>query len=215
MIYIFGGGTVYHVRNHTALCAPAYGTTARKIYRELTSQGRGSRSLALELTRMAAGPSMETNADVAKRLAEVLADESTRAIVFNVAVCDVEGQIGDVPSGKYAQRLRSREAQLPMRLTAAEKLLQQVKKRRPDVFLVGFKTTAGESMAEQIWLSLRQIEETGADLVLANDTVTRSNLLISGGSTAGTIVRHTEDRDEILRTLAAQLLEATQSVEVA
>ena len=30
-ILVYGGGTVSYVRNHLALCAPAYGSTARKI----------------------------------------------------------------------------------------------------------------------------------------------------------------------------------------
>ena len=30
-IDIIGGGTVSHVRNHLALCAPAYGTTSRQL----------------------------------------------------------------------------------------------------------------------------------------------------------------------------------------
>jgi len=31
-IVIIGGGTVYHVRNHLALCAPAYGATAHQLF---------------------------------------------------------------------------------------------------------------------------------------------------------------------------------------
>ena len=30
-IVIFGGGTISHVRSHLALCAPAFGSTAKKI----------------------------------------------------------------------------------------------------------------------------------------------------------------------------------------
>jgi len=31
-IEIFGGSTISHVRSHLALCMPAYGGTARKIF---------------------------------------------------------------------------------------------------------------------------------------------------------------------------------------
>ena len=30
-IYIFGGGTFSHVRNHMALAAPAFGETAKRL----------------------------------------------------------------------------------------------------------------------------------------------------------------------------------------
>ena len=173
-IHIFGGGTVQHVRNHMALCAPAYGKTARKLFAEL-----GPELAKLHLTTMADYTSpMETNEDVEKRLREVLADPATRGVVFNVALCDYAGQIGDIPSGKYAKRLSSREGEQAMRLAPTPKLLQMVKNLRPDVHLVGFKTTAGAEQLEQHRLSLRQIEETGANVVFANDTVTRHNLLV-------------------------------------
>jgi len=173
-IHIFGGGTHQYVRAHCALSAPAYGKTARQLFAQL-----GPDVARLHLTTMADHDSpLDTNEDVEARLLEVLADPDTRAIVFNVALCDVSGQIGDIPSGKYAKRLASREALLPMTLTPTPKLLPLVKAHRPDVYLVGFKTTAGDPQLEQHRLALRQIEETGADLVFANDTVTRHNLVV-------------------------------------
>jgi len=173
-IHIFGGGTVQHVRNHMALCAPAYGKTARILHAEL-----GPELSQLHLTRMADYRSpMETNEDVEKQLRQVLADPATRAVVFNVALCDYAGQIGDIPSGKYAKRLSSREGAQAMHLSPTPKLLQQVKALRPDVYLVGFKTTADAVQKEQHRLALRQMTETGVDLVFANDTVTRHNLVV-------------------------------------
>ncbi|KVP96423.1 hypothetical protein WJ97_11070 [Burkholderia ubonensis] len=173
-IHIFGGGTVQHVRNHMALCAPAYGQTARHLFELL-----GPDVARLHLTRMADyQSSMETNEDVAARLHDVLADPTTRAVVFNVALCDYAGQIGEIPSGKYAQRLSSREGALALSLTPTPKLLKLVKASRPDVTLVGFKTTAGGSSDAQLKASVRQLEETGADVVFANDTVTRNNMLV-------------------------------------
>lgn len=193
-IHIFGGGTVQHVRNHMALCAPAYGQTARKLFDDLGPEAR------LHLTRMADFQStMETNEDVEMRLREVLADKATQAVVFNVALCDYAGHIGDIPSGKYATRLSSREGEQAMTLAPTPKLLQLVKAIRPDVYLVGFKTTAGAEQKEQHRLALRQISETGADWVLANDTVTRNNLLVnSGGLYMG-------ERERMLAQLVLQL----------
>lgn len=208
MLHIFGGGTVNHVRNHMALCAPAYGSTAKHLARMCRETPELRETVALELTRMAdQAARMETNADVAIRLDELLAQAETRAIVFNVALCDFEGRIGDVPSGKYAERLRTREGGQALQLTPAPKLLSRIKEQRPDVFLVGFKTTADATADEQIALALRQIEETTADLVLANDTVTRQNILVVGGEWAGTVLASSTDRQAVLEKLVRQLKE--------
>lgn len=196
-IHIFGGGTVQHVRNHFALCAPAYGTFATELHKRLQNKGLiaslrrrfglVSSSVKLHLTKMADRHSkMETNEDVAERVKAVLADPDTRAIVFNVALCDYSGQIGDVPSGKYATRLSSRDGQQVVTLTPADKVLKTIRSLRPDVLIVGFKTTAGDNEEEQAAKAWRQIKETGVDLVWVNDTVTRANMLISSDGNVGT-----------------------------
>lgn len=177
-IHIFGGGTVQHVRNHMALCTPAYGTTARQLFALA-----GPEAACLHLTRMADYTSaMETNEDVAEALRTVLADPGARAIVFNVALCDYSGQIGEIPSGKYARRLSSREGEQAMVLRPTPKLLAGVKAVRPDIRLVGFKTTADAPSFTQVRLARRQMDETGVDYVLANDTVTRKNILVTADS---------------------------------
>ncbi|GBG14480.1 uncharacterized protein NMK_2079 [Novimethylophilus kurashikiensis] len=175
-IHIFGGGTLQHVRSHLALCAPAYGNTARLLAQAFEESRPGQ--VGLHLTKMADPASnMVTNDDVAARVAKVLDDERTTAIIFNVALCDFSGQIADEPSGKYASRLKSRNGEEVMHLTPVPKLLSAIKVIRPDITLVGFKTTAGASLEEQRDLAWAQIKESKADYVFANDTVTRVNQL--------------------------------------
>lgn len=194
-IHIFGGGTVQHVRNHMALCTPAYGSTARQLF-ELA----GDSAAKLHLTRMADYRStMETNEDVEVRLQAVLADADAHALIFNVALCDYSGEIGDIKSGKYAQRLSSREGAQAMRLTPTPKLLALVKAARPDMTVVGFKTTADATVFTQLSLARRQMGETGVDIVLANDTVTRANLLVSATKAVD------GPRDELLLRLIQRL----------
>lgn len=177
MIYLFGGGTISHVRSHLALCAPAYGTTVRKVSEHLLQHGVPHRPV---FTRMADPDSrLETNEDVATALREVLADSDTSGIFFNVALCDYVGEIDGAPSGKYAARLASRAGQQSMTLRPADKLLGQIKATRPDILVIGSKTTANAPAVEQIQLSHRQIQETGVDYVLANDTVSRQCFLVS------------------------------------
>lgn len=176
-VHIFGGGTIAHVRNHLALCAPAYGTTARYLFGRMALRPAFGQ-VQLHLTRMADPVSdMESNEDVAHEVARILAIPNTGCIIFNVAMCDFTGQIGEEPSGKYATRLPSRDGDASMLLTPAPKILTTIKETRPDVLLVGFKTTAGASLSEQCKLAWRQLDESKADYVFANDTVTRVNQL--------------------------------------
>ncbi|KVP40063.1 hypothetical protein WJ87_07730 [Burkholderia ubonensis] len=200
-IHIFGGGTVQHVRNHLALCAPAYGTTARKLAAELENL-RPDNTVKLHLTKMAnPDSSMETNQDVSRVLNGLLSNPDTRAIIFNVAMCDFSGQIDGIESGKYAERLKTRDASyVHMELAPTPKVLASIKIARPDVFVVGFKTTAGATEIGQLSAADRQIRETGVNLVFANDTVTRNNMLVDGKG-----YRLRGSREEVLEMLALTL----------
>lgn len=176
MIHIFGGGTLNHVRAHCELSAYSKGTTAFQLQKLFKDAGRAS---TLHVTAFADPSSpLLTVESVHQRLLEVLANPATTAIIFSVAIADFEGQVGDIPSGHHAPRLKSRDGDLLMKLTPSKKLLPLIKQQRPDVFSVGFKTTADVSDAETLRLATRQIDETGMSLVLANDIVRRQNSLV-------------------------------------
>lgn len=202
-IHIFGGGTIQHVRNHMALCAPAYGNTARKLAGLFSTHGHRAQ---LHLTRMADHCSlMETNQDVEARLLEVLREADTTSIIFNVALCDFQGVIPGAESGKYATRLSSRDGAQAMQLSPTPKLLSLVREHRPDVLLVGFKTTAGATEDQQHKAARRQMDETGANMVFCNDTSTRHNILVRQSS------RVIGARGELLVALAMEVADAEEN----
>lgn len=218
-IVVFGGGTIMHVRNHMALCAPAYGGTAKKLANMLS----GNRyRVDLMLTKMADSTSdLETNDDVKTALMDVLAESNTVGIVFNVALCDFSGQIGLVASGKYAERLQTREVTeggLALTLRPTEKLLTLVQQLRPDIVSVGFKTTANETAQVQVAKSNRMAREAGVSWMLANDTVTRNNIVLRGSDTVAPYAPRTVKeavynglyREQALQTLAHQFLQTIQ-----
>lgn len=198
--HVVGGGTVNHVRSHFAIAAMAYGATARSIAAALTARGL---AVSLHLTKMAcAGMSdLETNDDLEALIDRIVGDPASHMLFFNAAVADFEGQVGDVPSGKYADRLRSRESHgLTMALTPARKVVARVKAARPDILLVVFKTTIHAERAEQQARAAELLAESGADLVLANDTGTRLNLIVAAD---GQTLLATLDRDQALARLVA------------
>lgn len=180
-IVVMGGGTVFHVRSHLSLSAIAYGTTAREISRLLAQEfSEEEYEIYTEITKMGDPKStLETHQDIDKAVNEIIADKNVKVVVFNVALVDFQGSIGDVPSDKYATRLKSREGDQTMRLSALPKLIGRFRNTRKDIFLVGFKTTCGASMDEQYLAGLKLLKESSCNLVLANDTKTRLNMVIT------------------------------------
>lgn len=180
-IHILGGGTFSHVRNHLSLAAPAFGQTALSLYKTLKETADASKyEVCIHLTKMADPNSqLVTNDDVAALVDQLIADPSTRGIIFNVAMCDFDGQIGELPSGKHAERLHSRDLQgRAIKLTPADKVIGRIRASRKDIFLVGFKTTCGESEGAQYAAGLSLLKANSCNLVLANDTKTRLNMVI-------------------------------------
>ena len=170
---IIGGGTFSHIRTHLSLAAPAFGTTAKAIQNKLYNS-------ELYLTKMASSSSgLVTNEDVSKFVDRLIADPAIGTIVMNVAMCDFEGQIGEVESDKYAERLRTENGDVQLTLTPTEKVISRIRKERPDIFLVGFKTTAGESSMGQFMTALKFMKNVKCNLVLANDVITRNNMIIT------------------------------------
>lgn len=174
-IYVFGGGTMSHVRNHLSLAAPAYGGTARTIAAELERQ-TGNYQVQLVLTKMANPDStLVTNEDVSQLLDRLLQEESTAGIVFNCAMADWEAEEA---LGSHGRRLETRLENPVLTLRPAEKVIGKIRKTRKDVFAVGFKTTTEADQREQYMKGLRLLKENSLNLVLANDVVTRRNMIV-------------------------------------
>jgi len=185
-IHIFGGGTFSHVRNHLALAAPAFGTTAKTLY-DLCSVRFPKMQTELHLTKMAnANSSLVTNDDVEKAVTKLKENFETKIIFFNVALCDYDGLIKQpydtdkfVASGKYAERLKTSEGMQEMELYPYKKVLKDIRTGRKDIFVVAFKTTCGATEQEQYLAGLNLLKKNSVNLVLANDTKTRLNMIIT------------------------------------
>lgn len=83
------------------------------------------------------------------------------------------------PSGKYERRLKTSDGVQQMFLTPADKIIGRIRQTRKDIFVVGFKTTTGATPDEQYLAGLDLLKRNSLNLVLANDTVTRHNMVIA------------------------------------
>ncbi len=203
IVHVIGGGTISHARAHLALCAPAYGGTARRLAK-LCRTHSNKMDVRLHLTKMADHTSdVETNEQLRDLVRDLVADPQTKMIFFNAAVADFIGTVGEVIPGVQAKRLRtSDEAGNPlsynMKLVPAAKLIQEVRKERKDIFLVGFKATSGATPQEQYAQGLNMLKASSANLVLANDTMTDLNMVIVPEEATYHVTR---DRDAALKGL--------------
>jgi hypothetical protein len=206
LVHIVGGGTVSHIRTHLALCAPAYGTVARRLA-ELCRAQSDTMDVISHYTRMA-DPTIriETNDDLKRLVYELVDDLRTKIVFWAPAIVDFDGAIDNIPSDKYAERLSAsnKEGDLAIRLTPAPKLVDMIRqgsegrKPRKDIFLVAFKTTWNATSEEQYRSGLDLLKRTSANLILANDSITRLNMVIVPEEAAYHV---TNDRDEALKGL--------------
>jgi hypothetical protein len=181
-IIIFGGGTISHARSHLALCSPAYGSTARQLA-ALAQELMPTMDVELQLTRMAGGPELETNADIADCVAAKVGDPSVKMIIMSAAMCDFNADVTTWPTPangsdlKYGDRLDSTKYH-SLTLSPADKVIGTIRRDRKDIFLIGFKTTTAQPTQKQYLAGLRLCKQASCNLVLANDVVNRVNMVI-------------------------------------
>lgn len=125
--------------------------------------------------------SMRTNEDVAKVVDFLIQQTSTRCIIMSSALCDFEAsKIGniDIPSGHvYYKRLESKH-NWTIELSATEKIIDRIRKKRKDIFLVSFKATYNEP--ETLYAkALSQLKRTSSNLVFANDVGVKVNMVVT------------------------------------
>lgn len=216
-IHVLGGGTFSPIANHLSLCARAHGTAAREIARKLQDGfkdhlgGEGVISATdagyqtvLTLTKMADPKSrLVTNQDVAAHIDKLIADPDTRCIVMNVALCDYDVYIDGVPGDDHGERFLTSEGNRTIELRPAAKLIDRIRRERKDIFVVGFKTTTGKSSDEQYAIALRALKRASQNLTVANDTVTRNNMIVAPEETR---YGETDDRGFLFDDLCSMLL---------
>ena len=196
-IAIIGGGTNTYISNHLALSAPAYGSTAKRLANKFKAHSENEMQVDLYLTKMAqqAPGNPDTPEEVEALVDRLVADPTTRVIIFNVAMVDYKPESltqevfnnpeytyhEDVTTtfGKYAGRLSTTQyPELRLELTVQDKIIQKIRKERKDILLVGFKTTCGASKEEQYNKGLKLCKDASANIVFVNDVdKTRINKL--------------------------------------
>jgi hypothetical protein len=160
---------------------------------------------------------LETVEDVARLLGQIKEDPDTKIVFMNAAMCDFGAVIGErhVGSGlftygddmghKNAPRLsthgidwKGQETWPHAVLRPLGKLIAHLRNGRKDIYSVGFKHTNGATPEEQYIAALTLIKEASCNLVLANDTQSRLNMVVTPEEAKYHV---TTDRAEALKGL--------------
>ncbi len=73
------------------------------------------------------------------------------------------------PINKNQKKIKSSNSKIVIKLKKIPKIIEEIKKKQKDIFLVGFKAETNLSKAALIKEARKKILETGADLIVAND----------------------------------------------
>lgn len=150
---------------------------------------------------------LETNDDLQKLVSHLVEQEETRGIVLAAAVCDWQPiSMSEVQSdpdatnaglplfelvdrpvtkfGKDQRRLRTKGPgqKIHLNLSPTDKIVTSIRKGetgRKDIYLVSFKTTAGEWPENTYAAGLKHLKTTSSNLVLANDVQTGTNVVVT------------------------------------
>lgn len=182
---IIAGGTVAYLYNHLAIASPAYGTTGADLKNLIPDAD-------LYLTKMAGGHVLETPADIDNLIKFMILPGDYRVVYFPVAMVDYYS----VKGSKTKQR--PREEKLSLELVRTNRVISKIRATRKDIFLVGFKQTHNCTELEQYRAGLTLLKETSCNLVLANDTATRLNMIVAPEETQYSV---TYDRAACLQGL--------------
>ena len=207
-IYIITGGTMVHVTPHFSLCAPAYGKVGGDIYSRMgmaladkrlgdeyrvfliktKMAGINSDETKEQLNRLGFHSSIETNDDLELFICTVISEPETVSITMAAAICDfipdnLTGFEDKTPVsisefGKDKKRLHKAHS-LNLQLSPSKKIIDIIKEKRPDIFLVTFKTTAGSTEAELVSKSLYNLKRSRSDLVFGNDIQNQKNVVVT------------------------------------
>jgi hypothetical protein len=219
LIHIIGGGTMFHLRNHFSLVAPAYGTTATQLASLCYGHPDNKMDIQVHLSKMCKqitpqlspsislfrGEIFETHQQLDALTKRIVEAPSTKVVFFNPAVVDFGAKLPDtinVLPGSHGERLKSgvysEEYPLKVDLIPLPKIISTIRKERKDIFLIGFKTTTGAEDRQQYLAALDMLKRSSCNLVLANDVVTRRNMIVTPEEASYEV---SEDRVHVLTQL--------------
>jgi phosphopantothenoylcysteine decarboxylase/phosphopantothenate--cysteine ligase len=148
--------------------------------RGITNKSSGKMGLALareayirgaDLTLVVANVSVEIPS-VFNVVRVETSSEMNDAVLNLIPFCDIfisAAAVSDFEFKKKSDKKIDSSSSLFLNLKPTTKIIRQIKKINPDIFLVGFKAEFNISKEDIIQCARKQIDNAGTDLVIAND----------------------------------------------
>lgn len=104
------------------------------------------------------------NVETAKEMADVIFD-----LVKDFDIFISTAAVSDFEVVERKNKKINSDSSLDISLKPSIKIIRQIKKINPDIFLVGFKAEFNITRDEIIYCAKKQINDAGTDIVVAND----------------------------------------------
>ncbi|MFB5597561.1 MAG: bifunctional phosphopantothenoylcysteine decarboxylase/phosphopantothenate--cysteine ligase CoaBC, partial [Nitrosopumilaceae archaeon] len=101
-----------------------------------------------------------------KQMADAIKKEMKKRfdiVIMSAAAADY------TPENQNQRKIKSSNSKVVIKLRKIPKIIEQIKKKQKNVFLVGFKAETNLSKSALIREARKKIIETGADIIVAND----------------------------------------------
>ena len=162
-------------------------------------------SVSVEISPLFEVIPVETSKEMADAIFEVVQD-------FDIFISTAA--VSDFEVVKPKNKKIDSDSSLSSHLKPTIKIIRQIKKINPDIFLVGFKAEFNITRDEIIYCARKQIDNAGTDIVVANDV---SNKDCNFGSDKNEVLIIDDDvlsvplasKDEIAKTIMNVISEKT------
>jgi phosphopantothenoylcysteine decarboxylase / phosphopantothenate---cysteine ligase len=106
---------------------------------------------------------VSTGEEMYRAMVSELSSKKYDAVIMAAAVADF------MPASRSEKKVDTRAGKMELQLVPTRKIIEQVKKKSKDTFLVAFKAEYGVSDSALIEKAYKKLQECDADIVVAND----------------------------------------------
>jgi len=164
-LLVTAGSTVEHIDPIRVLTNTSSGKMGIAIAQEAERMGASVTLIYGHGSEPANGRAMRvsTSEEMYQAVVSELSSKKYDVAIMAAAVADF------MPTRKSEKKIDTRAGKMELSLVATRKIIEQVKKKSKDTFLVAFKADYGVTDAVLIERAYRKLQECDADIVVAND----------------------------------------------
>lgn len=164
-VLVTAGSTVEHIDPIRVVTNTSSGKMGVAIAQEAERMGASVTLVYGHGSEPASGRAMRvsTSEEMERAVVSELSSKKYDIAIMAAAVADFK------PAKKSDKKIDTREGKIELSLVATKKIIDEVKKKSKGTFLVAFKADYGVTDSVLIEKAHKKLQESGADIVVAND----------------------------------------------